>query len=93
MSLNDWECDDLNGQYFGYWVDCNPSPCEYPPGACCFETGECVVLAEEDCSAGPGAYAWFEGRSCDPDPCFTSDVPSEQVYWETTWGRIKAINR
>jgi hypothetical protein len=93
MNLDHYECEQLGGQRFGLWVDCNPNPCDFPPGACCFETGQCVVLAEEDCSVGPGAYAWFEGLSCDPDPCFTSDAPDIPGIQEATWGEIKSVHR
>jgi hypothetical protein len=87
------ECTEFGGEYFGSWVDCSPNPCEYPPGACCFETGQCVILAEDHCWQGPGAYAWFEGWTCDPDPCPTSSIPEAPAIRATTWGRVKATYR
>lgn len=38
------------------------------PGACCFPDGSCVVLFEDECTAGGGSFQG-EGTTCDPDPC------------------------
>ena len=87
------ECDLYGGTWLGYWVDCDPDPCVYPPGACCFIEGQCVVLAEEDCLIAPGAYHWFEGDACDPNPCAATGVPETPEIPRHSWGQIKSIFR
>ena len=38
------------------------------PWACCFSTGECMMLPENVCNQS-GGIEWHEGILCDPNPC------------------------
>ncbi len=43
----------------------------FPPpleAACCFPTGDCELLTEDDCLAGQGEWLWWI-ESCNPNPC------------------------
>lgn len=42
--------------------------CPDPPGACCFQDGQCAQLTEADCNAAKG-LAWTLDTPCDPNPC------------------------
>lgn len=46
-----------------------PCPDALPPmGACCFESGQCMMLSAENCAAACGV--WFgPDITCDPNPC------------------------
>ena len=37
-------------------------------GACCFESGDCVIGTESECTTDGGVFQG-EGSSCDPNPC------------------------
>lgn len=56
--------------------------------ACCFDTGDCLVLTEEECLAESGVWRLYY-ESCDPNPCVPMDVPegekSGAIGWEPVW--------
>jgi len=53
-------------------------------GACCLESGECLVTMNSDACTEQGGEWQGSGTSCDPNPC--EMVPTET----TTWGQIKS---
>ncbi len=59
-------------------IRCGSLTCSPPPrvGACCFENGQCVSLAEEDCTSQGGSYRGDE-FPCEPNPCQSSDVEDD----------------
>ncbi len=62
---------DCTGTWLVSASSCGPpNPCEGPPEAvCCFTTGQCMILTEEQCTV---IYegTWYPGwGSCDPNPC------------------------
>lgn len=59
---------DQFGQVRWYEPGYNECPVPPQPGACCFDTGACQALLEEDCDDAGGAFQG-EGTGCDPNPC------------------------
>jgi hypothetical protein len=54
-----------------------------PTGACCYQSGLCVVEASESCAEENGTYMG-DDTVCVPNPCVPTPVE------RTSWGRIKA---
>jgi hypothetical protein len=52
-------------------------------GACCLQTGECVITTEADCQ---GEYMG-DGTTCEPNPCEATAVHP------TSWGALKSQYR
>jgi len=68
--------------------ECGPvNPCSLPPrtGACCYTSGTCSVVTEEDCQAA-GGFLWSLGEDC------VDDCPPVSTR-STTWGKLKAVYR
>jgi hypothetical protein len=45
-----------------------PCPPSIIAGACCFESGGCILVTEAECAGLCGMWIG-EGYSCDPNPC------------------------
>ncbi len=83
LYVTEAECDE--GDWLGIGTVCVPNPClSNPPGACCvLETGECILLTQEECESLAGTYYVGDHVPCDPNPC----EPVPTIH--STWGRIK----
>jgi hypothetical protein len=73
--LSPEECSALNGLYQGNSSVCGQVSCPEPIGACCFSTGFCLELTEEECGLAGAAWAGVGSLCLDgngngtPDPC------------------------
>jgi len=58
------------GQWQGEGTSCDPNPCPWEGGACCFEGGSCEEMWDEYiCLEEAGGVAWYPGEHCDANPC------------------------
>jgi len=54
--------------YDGNGTTCIPNPCPEPTGACCLNSGVCVVTTQADCTVQAGIYQGTD-TVCAPDLC------------------------
>jgi len=62
---SDLPCDGRNR----YLATLTSVACEIPQGACCYEDGRCVQLAEAECLQLQGGWYWTAGATCEANPC------------------------
>jgi hypothetical protein len=60
-------CAGLNGEWHPESDSCEPNPCLPPEYACCFPSGLCDVMTEDECVAAGGIL--YAVEDCDPNPC------------------------
>lgn len=72
--LDQRTCEAAGGAYLGDGTPCDPDPCSFPLGACCFPDGHCTVLCLADCMAQGGTFMQY-GLPCEPNPCPPCLVP------------------
>ncbi len=78
-----------SGTWLGEGTVCDPNPCPQHLGACCvLDTGECMILTQEDCEALAGTEYYGDFVPCDPNPC-----PPPVPTIDGTWGHIKSHYR
>ncbi len=72
------DCTTMGGTFQGAGSLCSMGiNCPQPAGACCFETGGCLLLAEADCGIASGTWAGpltncaDNNGNGDPDACET----------------------
>jgi len=63
--LNPSQCAAESGEWMGYEVPCQPTPCGQSPGACCYADGSCVFTCLANCPSGD----WQPDTPCETADC------------------------
>ncbi|HVP11374.1 MAG TPA: hypothetical protein VMV94_09345 [Phycisphaerae bacterium] len=96
---NETTCDGRCGAWSAGGV-CSPNPCSVAPmGACCYDSGLCVLDTQVHCDC-VGGTRFHSGATCEPNPC---DQPSPIIYvdqsvtgthdgnfWSTAWPDLQS---